>query len=174
MNIVALSRLIENLIRIGKIEQIDLNAKRCRVRTGNLLTQWRPWLSLRAGTTRTWNPPTIGEQVLIFSPSGELAGGIVLTGIESAEFNSPSNSADEDITDYPDGAQISYNHATGKLIATGIKNALIKASLSVTVNSPVTHCTGKVIIDGDAIIGGISFLGHIHTDPQGGEVGVPQ
>lgn len=174
MNIAALSRLIENLIRLGTIEEIDLSAKCCRVRTGKLLSNWLPWLTLRAGSTRTWNPPSIGEQVLVLSPSGELAGGVILTGIESAAHHSSSNSPDEHITDYPDGAHLAYNHTTGALVASGIQTALIQAATQVTVDCPAVHATGTLTIDGDAIIGGISFLDHIHSDPQGGTVGVPQ
>lgn len=174
MNFATLSRMIENMIRIGKIEEIDLSGKCCRVRTGKLLTNWLPWITARAGTTRTWNPPTVGEQVLVFSPSGELAAGIVLTGLFSTVHPAPSDSAAEHITDYPDGARIAYNHATHALIATGIQTALVQASAQVVIDCPSVHFTGDIAVDGDAVIGGISFLGHGHPDPQGGDVGAPQ
>lgn len=174
MNIATLSRLIENLIRLGTIEEIDLSAKSCRVRSGKLLSNWLPWITLRAGTTRTWNPPSIGEQVLILSPSGEPAGGVILMGIQSALHPTPSSSADEHVTVYPDGAHIAYNHFTGALVASGLQTALIQAATQVTVDCPAVHVTGTVTIDGDAIISGISFLQHVHPDPQGSTVGVPQ
>lgn len=174
MDIATLSRMIENMIRIGKIEEIDLSGKCCRVRTGKLLTNLLPWITARAGTTRTWNPPTVGEQVLVFSPSGELGAGIVLTGLFSTDNQAPSDSAAEHITDYPDGARISYNHVTHALTATGIQTALVQSSAQVTIDCPSVHFTGDIAVDGDAVIGGISFLGHGHPDPQGGDVGVPQ
>ena len=37
----------------------------------------------RAGADREWDPPTIGEQVVLLSPSGNLAQGVVLTGLFS-------------------------------------------------------------------------------------------
>ncbi|WP_295467111.1 phage baseplate assembly protein V [uncultured Pseudomonas sp.] len=44
--------------------------------TSALLTGQLPWLPLRTGKSREWDPPTVGEQVVIFSPSGQTAQGI--------------------------------------------------------------------------------------------------
>lgn len=44
----------------------------------------------------------------------------------------------------------------------------VKASNRVIADTPIFETTG------DAVIGGISFLGHTHPDAQGGNVGVPQ
>ena len=111
MDIAALSRLVENLIRIGTISAVDHAAARCRVASGELESEWLPWLEQRAGDTRTWEPPTVGEQVILLSPSGEPAGGIVLTGIFRSAHPAPSGSASAHLIDYPDGARVSYDHA---------------------------------------------------------------
>lgn len=196
MTLAELSRKIENMIRIGTIHDVDHAARRVRVKSGNLHTEWLKWKCERAGSTRDWNPPTVGEQVMILSPSGELANGIVIPSIYSDAHDSPSGSAAEHVTAYPDGARVSYNHDSGALIASGIKTALVQASEQVTINCPETHVTGTLtvdglltykggmagsgggaaaaVIDGDVVIGGISFLGHGHPDPQGGDVGAPQ
>lgn len=50
----------------------------------------------------------------------------------------------------------------------------VTASTEVTFDTPSAHFTGDVTVDGDANIGGIGFLGHVHPDPQGGVTGVPQ
>lgn len=147
MDIATLSRLIENLIRIGTVAEVDHGAWRCRVQTGELLTGWLPWFSTRAGTTRDWDSPTVGEQVMIFSPSGEPAGGIVLTGIYADAALPPSQSPNECVRKYPDGASISYNHATGHLQAIGVRTALLYATESVTIDTPHAHFTGKVTVD---------------------------
>lgn len=176
MDFAHLSRMIENLIRIGKIEEIDLSGKCCRVRTGKLLTNWLPWITDRAGTTRTWNPPTVGEQVLLLSPSGELGGGLVLTGLFSTAHPAPSDSAAEHIIDYPDGARIAYNHLTGALTATGIQIALVQASTQVIIDCPAVHFTGDVTVGGDVIASGISLVSHVHGGilPGGDNTGAPQ
>lgn len=154
MNFAELSRRIENLIRFGTIAEIDHGARRVRVQSGKLLTEWLKWQTDRAGSTRSWNPPTLGEQVMILSPSGELGNGIVLPSIYSDTFDSVSSDPTLHIVEYPDGARIAYNHATGALSSTGIKTALVQASDSVTLDTPMTHITGNVQVDGDVHVNG--------------------
>lgn len=111
MDLQELSRRVANLIRIGTILAVDHAAVRVRVKIGKLDSKWLPWLEQRAGETTTWNPPTVGEQCIVFSPSGELAGGIVLVGLDSGSLQPPSHAAAEHTTRYPDGALVEYDHA---------------------------------------------------------------
>ncbi len=158
-----LSRRLESLIRLGTIAEVDLTAPRVRVDTGGLTTHWLPWLECRAGTTRTWNPPTVGEQVVLLCPSGEPATGIVLGALNSDDIPAPDSSADTHVTLYPDGARIRYNHASGALEATGIKTALVQASQKVTVDVPETEITGNVTIDGNLLVKGTGTITQLLT-----------
>ena len=151
MNEVAeLFRLISNLIRIGTVFAVDLKSRPAKVRvaSGDLESNWLQWIELRAGRTRTWNPPTVGEQVLVFSPDGDPAGGVVLTGVNSDAIPAPSNSEAEHVTDYPDGARITYDHQAGKLTAVGIKSAFVEASDSATLQCPEITLDGNVTVTG--------------------------
>ncbi len=65
-------RLITNLIRTGTVSEVDTVNWLCRVKTGDLETNWINWLTLRAGGTRTWWKPTVGEQVVLLSLGGNL------------------------------------------------------------------------------------------------------
>lgn len=163
MDIAELSRRVENLIRIGTVAEVDHANARIRVTSGGLDTDWLPWFERRAGATRSWDPPTVGEQVMILSPSGEPGAGICLVGIYSAAAPAPSASASLHLMDFPDGAKISYDHASGALEATGIKTALVEASESitaqagvlVTIDAPDTHVTGNLVVDQMATIKGL-------------------
>ncbi|WP_457292165.1 phage baseplate assembly protein V, partial [Pseudomonas azotoformans] len=42
-------RLLRNLIRVGVVAEVDLEAGTCRVNTGGNVTDWRHWLAPRAG-----------------------------------------------------------------------------------------------------------------------------
>jgi len=42
-------RLITNLIRTGVVTEVDRENWLCRVKTGDLETNWINWLTLRAG-----------------------------------------------------------------------------------------------------------------------------
>ncbi len=78
-------RFIRNMIRTGIIVETDLNAGRCRVQTGGMCTDWLQWLTHRAGRSRTWWAPSVGEQVLILAVGGELDTAFVLPGIYSGD-----------------------------------------------------------------------------------------
>lgn len=110
MNAADFARRLDNLIRLGTIAQIDHDRARCRVRSGELLTDWLPFFSRRAGETRTWCPPTPGEQVAVFCPCGEPAAGFVLTGLYSDHNAAPSTDKEVHMTEWPDGSTETYNH----------------------------------------------------------------
>lgn len=155
------------MIRTGIIADVDHEGVRCKVRSGGLLTTWLPWLAIRAGTTRNWSPPTVGEQVLLLSPSGEPAAGIVLLGINSDSIDAPSHSPDEWVIEFPDSARITYNHADSALSVTGIKTAHVEASESVTLDAPETHITGNVTIDGALLVKQTATITMLLTYLQG-------
>ncbi|HDZ8013679.1 TPA: phage baseplate assembly protein V [Citrobacter amalonaticus] len=87
-------RLLGNLIRSGVIVETDLNAGRCRVQTGGIVTDWLQWLTHRAGRSRRWWAPYVGEQVLILAVGGELDTAFVLLAIFSDDHLAPPASAD--------------------------------------------------------------------------------
>lgn len=146
MNIATLSRMIENLVRVGTVLEVDLATPRCRVKSGNLETGWLRMPSQRAGSTIKWDPLTVGEQVIILSPSGDPAAGFVLPmGMFSDAITPPSNSADVAMTKYPDGAIVSYNHATHVMVVSGIKDMNISATGNLNVlnqGNTVINTTG--------------------------------
>lgn len=88
-DLATLTRLIENLIRFGTIAAVQLKPPRVQVNTGSLTTGWLPWIALRSGADREWNPPTVDEQVILFSPSGQIGNGVVLAGMFS-DLNPPN------------------------------------------------------------------------------------
>lgn len=136
------------MIRIGSILDIDYAARLVRVKSGKLDSNWLEWRPSRAGTTKTWDPPSIGEQVMILSPSGVIENGIVMPSIYCDDFDAPSDDPALHMTEYPDGATISYNHSTGELIAHGVKTALVEASTQVTLDTPHVRITGTLEVDG--------------------------
>ncbi|EJD6669880.1 phage baseplate assembly protein V [Providencia rettgeri] len=146
-------RLIRNLIRIGIVT--DVNAKKgCRVQIGNLETDWLNWVTLRAGSTRTMNAPSVGEQVLILALGGELTTAFVLTGIFSNDHSEPTDSLTADHRTYSDGAIIEYEPATGALIATGIKTATIDASeqINATTNVVIVNASKQINLTTPTVI----------------------
>ncbi|MGQ7242825.1 phage baseplate assembly protein V [Salinicola sp. V024] len=170
MNSVEIARLLNNLIRIGTVEKIDHAAARVRVQSGDLLTDWIPWREQRAGKTRTWNPPTKGEQVLLFAPGGEMRGAIVVMGINSSENPPPVN--DPNLTHWlmPDGAVIEYDHEASHLRATLPGSASIDAQADVTVTTAAkltATAKGGAIVNANTVINGNLTLNGNFSQPSG-------
>ncbi|MBS9436793.1 phage baseplate assembly protein V [Photorhabdus noenieputensis] len=130
-----LLRLLRNLIRTGVVTEVDHARGMCRVATGNLETDWRPWLTMRAGHSRTWWSPSVSEQVLLLSVGGELTTSFVLPAIYSDQFPAPSASSEAVHIAFPDGAVMEYEPLSGALKVTGIKTAKVQALYSIALEA---------------------------------------
>ncbi|WP_447779361.1 phage baseplate assembly protein V [Variovorax boronicumulans] len=143
-----LQRQIANIIRVGAIAEVDHGATPPLVRvqlTDSVRTDWRPYIELRAGKTGTWNPPTVGECVLLFSPGGLTEGGIALAGLPTANRPAPSSDPNKTVTKYPDGAVVEYDHDAHALKVTlpGDGTADITVPDSITVHCKTADVTAS-------------------------------
>ena len=127
-----IARAIRNLIRTGIVTDVELDEGLCRVQTGGMQTTWLNWLTCRAGRSRVWWAPSVGEQVLLLAIGGELDTAFVLPGIFSDHNPAPSASPDALHVAFPDGAVIEYEPQTSALTVSGIKTADVTASESIT------------------------------------------
>ena len=180
-NYADLARMIENLIRFGVIAEVQMKPPRVRVKTGELLTTWLPWIAVRAGADKDWDPPTVDEQVVLFSPSGQLANGVVLTGIFSTENPANGERAGLQRRTFRDGAVIEYDsvahHLRAVLPEPGTSEIISKGGLHIV--GPITHqgdytqtgnqnVTGKVTVSEDVVAAGISLVKHPHEGVKAG------
>ncbi len=133
-----LQRLLTNLIRLGTIQDADYRRARVRVASGDLLTDWLPWITGRASHDRTWWAPELGEQVLILSPDGELANGVVLPAVYQ--------SAHPPLADRPTIATVAFADGTTVVYDRAAKHLTLDAAGDVTV-----HAQGDVTITGRTI-----------------------
>ncbi|MEQ9889505.1 phage baseplate assembly protein V [Pectobacterium zantedeschiae] len=149
-----LQRLLRNMIRVGVVTHVNIADALCRVQTGEMTTGWLNWLTRRAGRSRDWWAPSIGEQVLILSIGGELDTAFVLPGIYSDNNPAPSASADALHISFPDGAIIEYEPATGALTVSGIKTADITASESITATAPLVtvNASTRITLDTPEVV----------------------
>lgn len=128
-------RLITNLIRTGTVSEVDSVNWLCRVKTGDLETNWINWLTLRAGSTRTWWQPTVGEQVVLLSLGGNLETAFALPAIYSEAFPPPDYSEDGDTTEYSDGGFFQYDPARNLWLIRGVKNVLVEGAENIELNT---------------------------------------
>ncbi|KAF1719802.1 phage baseplate assembly protein V [Pseudoxanthomonas wuyuanensis] len=190
-----LPRTSNNQIRFGTVSDVDLDRGLCRIATGDIHSDFVPWLVPRAGETIEWSSPSVGEQVVLLSPGGDVTGAVALRGLYSTQFAPPGNSATLHRVKYADGAVIQYDHGNHELVATlpGGGKATLTADGGVTVNGPFTvngdtTLNGHTQVNGDADVsqtltaqtdvvgGGKSLKTHPHTNvqPGSGVSGPPQ
>lgn len=154
-------RAAANLIRLGVVMEVDAAQRRARVRVAGLESDWLPWAVARAGTTRTASAPTVGEQRLIFSPYGDTTQAVIGPAIYQDDHDAPTESADVSAVEFPDGTRVEYDAAAHKLtIDAGTAAVVVNcttatvAADSVTLDTPETHCTGALVVDGNATFNG--------------------
>jgi len=163
------------LIRLGIISSVTLSPPRCRVRfgdpqadDGNIETPPIRWLALRSGATRHWSPPTVGEEVLLLCPDGQIGNGVALSGLMNDNFP-PAGSSLAELVKYADGAVIGYDPQAHALTATLPEGATatIKAT-TITLDADNVHVTGTLTAQTDVVGGGKSLKNHTHGGVQSG------
>ena len=136
---------------------------------------------MRAGKTRTWSPPSLGEQMVVFCPAGEIGAAVALRGLASDAFP-PVGSTLAELIEFEDGAKLSYDpvsHAMEVVLPAGATLAITAPGGStitgdVTINGNLV-CTGTVTGESDVLGGGKSLKSHKHTGVQAGaaQTGAP-
>ncbi|CAD9219270.1 Phage baseplate assembly protein V [Burkholderia cenocepacia] len=159
-----LNRRIESLLREGTVIEVDHDARRVRVESGGLQTDWIRWLAQRTGDSIVWDPPSIGEPGLLLCPSGEPTTGLFLPGVYCDGHDAPSSSPTQHVRVYRDGARVQYDFAAHSLTATlpagaavqviapgsvtvETQTATVKAQ-SVTLDADDTTVTGRLLVKG--------------------------
>lgn len=159
----------DQLIRFGTVVSVDLAAARCVVsldddaQTGPIR-----WLEMRMGLTRTWSPPSKGEQVLVLCPAGEIAAAVAMRGLVSDAFPPPDDGLIE-VMRFRDGAALSYdadNHALAFVLPGG-GSLRVVAPGGVQIEGDLS-CTGTIAAEVDVVAAGISGKGHHHDKVQAG------
>ncbi|WP_353280575.1 phage baseplate assembly protein V [Wolbachia endosymbiont (group B) of Cyclophora punctaria] len=104
-----LNRKLANIVRIGLVKEVNYDKAKVRVKIGELLTDYLPWITSKAGKDRDWSPPDIDEQVVVFSPLGELSLGVVLAGIYQEKYPILENKKEINSVKFQDGTRLLYD-----------------------------------------------------------------
>jgi phage baseplate assembly protein V len=152
---------VSNLIRTGTVVAFQAKPPRVRVRTGEIETDWICWGERRAGShSKTWSPPSPGEQVVLLCPEGDISQAIAVCSLNSDSHPAPADGATVERTVYGDGSVIDFDSATSTLIVNVSQGrvvvncdaASITAASAVDLDTPQVRCTGKVSINDEATI----------------------
>lgn len=156
-----LSPEVSNLIRTGSVTALQVRPPRVRVSTGGIETDWICWGERRAGSrAKTWSPPSVGEQVVLLCPEGDIGQAIVVCSINSDSQPAPADAADIERTVFGDGSVVEFDADTSTLTVNAGQGrvvvicdaATVTAASTVELDTPQVNCTGKVSIAEEATI----------------------
>lgn len=178
-----IGRRLENILRAGTVAEVRHGKPaRCRVRSGELLTDWLPWISGSAGgqDRRQWWPPKVGEQCLVMAPGGDLLNAVVQPGVFSDKAPQGSASPTAFRMDWSATDFMEHDSATGQLVIRcdqGITLQVGQSSITITRDSiRLSAGGGSLVIDRagatgspDVIADGISLRTHVHGGVKQGD-----
>lgn len=152
-------RRLHNIATIGTVFDVNPDDQTMRLDVGDNQTDWLPIPALAAGQVRVWRCPSVGEQFLLVSPSGELANAIPVLSLYSNQHPSPSNDPNEIRVRYNDTDFLSVNTQDSQLMLK-INDVILDVSeATITGNLKVN---GSIHSDGDTVAGSISLKKHTH------------
>jgi len=177
-------RRLDNVARMGTIEEVrTTKPARCRVRCGDILTGWLPWVAGRAAGQNgaIWWPPVKGEQVLMLAPGGDLSNAMVMPGAFSDKNPQASENPDIFRMDLGGGAYFEHDAAEGvfRMEAMASIHIMCMGSFITITEKSITMEAGggTLVLNGDGITvtpdvlaKGISLVNHVHPGvKQGGD-----
>lgn len=177
-------RRLENLARVGTIEAVRHGAPaRCRIRCGDLLTNWIPWIAGRAAGSSgsVWWPPVVGEQVLMIAPGGDLLNAVAMPGAYSSKNPQSSENPKMFRMDFGGAGYMSHDAEGGifRIEATGsVTLQVMSSSITITEHEIKLEAGGSsLMLNRDGVLGspdvlaqGISLVNHVHPGvKQGGD-----
>ena len=137
-------RRLANIARPGKVIETDFEKGLAKVKVGDLESTWVPWRT-RAGSQLLWDPPAVGEQVVLFSPSGEPGQGWVDWGGFSNSFGQ----------NHDKGAEYKLTRGASSILITGDQIVLAVGESTVTITaSKVKVKADKFVTDAENHFGG--------------------
>ena len=152
--ITELERRLANMLLIGVISDVDYERSLVQVTVGELITGWLPWLTRRAGKDIDYWAPEVGEQVLVMSPYGDPALGVVLPALYRELSPAPDQRATVHRRTYANGAVVEYdreaNHLKAVLPESGTTELISQGGIEITGNTKINgelHVTDNTTID---------------------------
>jgi phage baseplate assembly protein V len=143
-------RRLTNVVRMGRVTQVDAQkglVKLAYAKDENGADVVSPWLRWqeRAGGIKTWSPPSVGEQVLMFSPSGDISGHSWALPGGYSQANPPPHDK---------GGEHKMTIGNLSILATG-------DDLNIEAPGKVVIKAGQIAFDGDVTLGGQPGAGEL-------------
>ncbi|WP_273820588.1 phage baseplate assembly protein V [Pseudomonas asplenii] len=165
-------RMIADLVLPCFVVAVDLDAGKVRVSDGDgWASAWVKWHSQAAGKARHWRAPSLNEEGILFSPSGDPAQGTFVPGLYGKAGPQADNREHVEVWRFDDGGSLVYdwqaNSYTIELPAGTVTVKVGGSQIEVTpaqvsVQSSQINLVGAVTINGSLnTTGNITSAGSI-------------
>lgn len=139
-------RMIATMLIPCVVVGVDLSAPAVRVSNGEWVSAWVRWHSLAAGKARHWRAPSMGEQGVLFNPSGQAGMGTFIPGLYGNAGGPPDNRDHVDVWRFDDGGSLVYDWSANTYTIT-----LPTGTVTIKVGSTVVTVTDNAV---NATVGG--------------------
>ncbi len=140
-----LERLLTNLINIGTVDQADYANAKIKVKIGDIVTDWLPFLVQRAGNDFDWWAPEVNEQVVVFAPGGDLAQGFVYGSLYQAASPAPATTETVRRVQFADGTIVEYDRAASELTVNCVGKVKVSGAATVEIDGTGTGVVAGVV-----------------------------
>jgi len=152
-DIAELFRRVNNLLRLGKVTEVDYAKALARVQIGKNTTDFLPWL---VPSTATWFPMKVGEQVMVLSPNGDLGMGVILPSLYQSAKPAPSKDQAKIVI-------VADIEQTGSKKMTGTLHADKDISTASNINADAKiSAKGDITASGEVTGKGVALSTHTH------------
>lgn len=170
-----LKRRADTVVRHGKVAKVDANKHRVRLTIGGtekepLESPWVPYGQI-AGALKIHTPPSVGQQMTLFAPTGDFRQALALPLTWSDDNKSPSEKSDEHVLTF-ENVKIVVKKDSVKLSVGDASIEVTKDSILAVAKEMFSSKVGDAEIEhkGDAInlvAGKIHTVGATHLGVEG-------
>lgn len=151
-------RLLASTVIPCVVVAVDLAAARVRVSDGGDWTSaWVRWHAQAAGKARHWRSPSLGEQGVLISPSGEPAQGTFVPGLYGNAGAPPDNRDHVEAWRFDDGGSLVYDWQAKRYTITlpsGTVTVKVGGTEVVVTDNAITAKSGAITLTGPVKIEG--------------------
>lgn len=150
-------RMIAAMLMPCAVVGVDLVAGKVRVSNGEWTSAWVRWHSLAAGKARHWRSPSLGEQGVLFNPSGQAGIGTFVPGLYGNAGGPPDNRDHVEVWRFDDGGSLVYDWQAKSYTITlpsGTVTIKVASTEVVVTDAAVTVTTGNINLKAAVTIDG--------------------
>ena len=159
-------RMIAAMIIPCVVVGVDLLAPAVRVKSGDWASAWVRWHSQAAGKARHWRAPSLGEQGILFNPSGQAGMGTFVPGLFGAAGSPPDNRDHVEVWRFDDGGSLVYDWEAKSYsitVPTGTVSIKVGTTEAVVTDGALTVTSTNIKLVALLVTNNVAVQGALHA-----------